>query len=231
MINPGLFVTLEGADGSGKTRAVKVLNELLIAKGTVDVSLSRDPGGSFIANQIREILVNENTEIEAILPEVQAMLFYCGRMQKLKYILDELERATIVISDRWIDSTAVYQGIVQKKSKFINELLHVSELNKFKVRPDITIFLDIDYETSLSRVGKRSDINGLDKKHLTYKEEVTDSFKHHFYNLQNTLPSKIFIVDANKSTEEVDVALNTIADEIIRRCGYVDKNSFFNKLK
>lgn len=163
----GLFITLEGGEGSGKTTVSRMLKEWLEERGET-VLLTREPGGTETAEMIRELILSREMD-----PLTEAFLFAAARNDHVnKVIVPALEEGKIVISDRYIDSSFVYQGIVNGLGVEI-----VYEINRpmlEKATPDITFLLDVSPSTSEYRVKKRlsESTNRFDRAGIEFFEKV-----------------------------------------------------------
>jgi dTMP kinase len=198
-----MFISLEGADYSGKTSMSLIMKEYFESMGKT-VTLTKEPGGTAMGTKIREILINEDVINDPLEPTTQAMLLTAARVHHIKtVIIPALIHGHVVISDRFIDSTHVYQGLLFKKKEFIKQLLAIKEFNFLNVRPDYTFFFDINFDTMLERMNKRSDSNALDKKYAALKEAPIDCFKQHFYELNHKGYERIKIIDANQDMDTV----------------------------
>ena len=192
----GLFITFEGPDGSGKTTVSTAVVERL-QKAGYQVRYTREPGGSKIAEEIRDVILDpKNTEMD---PRCEALLYAAARRQHLvEKVLPALEEGITIVSDRFVDSSLAYQGYGRKIG--IDE---VYSINMFAIEgklPDKTIYLDIDAKTGLDRINaNRASLDRLDQEsedfhnlvHAGY-EAVVEKYK-----------DRMVIVDASKSVDEV----------------------------
>lgn len=209
-----MFISVEGADYSGKSTMCEVIREYFTARGR-EVLVTREPGGTVVGTVIRSILVNEDAVNDPLSAIEQAMLLYVDRIHHINtVIVPALQAGKVVISDRFMDSSLVYQGRVYKHSKFIESLVSIPEIAYLQVRPDYTIYFDIDYDTMITRMNKRGDQNALDVKYAKLKELPLDCYKQHFYELQKTLGRRIQIIDSNGSIETVETATLSVCSEI-----------------
>ena len=146
----GHFITFEGCDGVGKSTQIAMLADFLTNKG-INVIQTREPGGTIISESIRDIL-KSNFHIDAI---TETLLIFAARrehfIQKIKPALDT---GSWVLCDRFCDSTIVYQGVL--KNVDIKEILHIQQLTIGDFEPDLTILLDISYNSAQKRVNLRS---------------------------------------------------------------------------
>ncbi|WBX36560.1 dTMP kinase [Mycoplasma capricolum] len=192
-----MFITFEGMDGSGKTTALLKVKEEL-ERLNYKVLITREPGGEVIAEQIRQIILdNKNKDMDAW---TEALLFIASRNQHLqKVIKPALEKNIIVISDRFIDSTSAYQGSARNIGVDV-----VSEIQQIVLKnclPDLTLFFDV----SFSEAEKRMQIRGENSKNRLDKEE--NNFKQKVYQgyleLVKNNPKRIKVIDANKDIDQV----------------------------
>ena len=173
----GLFISVEGPDGSGKTSAIPVIAAELRAQG-YSVCETREPGGTAVADQIREILIHEDPSVECIDPVVQTTLFIAARLQHLKrVIIPNVREGRIVLCDRYIDSTMVYQGHGKMMNYFIQQLHTLPAYAPAAVRPDYTFFFDASEKVCSERQIARGR-NALDVIHS--KMNVSEVFRNHF---------------------------------------------------
>jgi dTMP kinase len=192
----GLFITFEGPDGSGKTTISTLVTERLQAAG-YRVSYTREPGGSQIAEQIREIILSPaNKAMDA---RTEALLYAASRRQHLvDVILPGLEQGITVISDRFVDSSLAYQGY----GRHIGEA-EVMAINQFAIEghmPDLTIFLNVDPQTGLARIQKnRTYLDRLDQEDLQFHEDVARGYQ----EIVRKYRDRMVILDASRSEEEV----------------------------
>lgn len=199
----GFFITLEGNDGAGKTTVAKKVVEYLNENG-YEAIYTREPGGSAIAEQIRQVLLaSSNTQMD---PMCEAMLYAAARRQHLIDIVEPaLHEGKIVICDRFIDSSLAYQGVARQLG-----FDTIYTLNNYAIQycmPDRTIFLDIDVETGKQRMGLREDNNRIDQETQAFHQAVRDGYALAI----ERFPKRIVVVDARESLEQV--VLHTL-DEI-----------------
>lgn len=170
----GLMISLEGGEGAGKTTILKKIESLFQAQ-SIEFITTREPGGVNISEQIRDVLLDkENTEMD---PRTEALLFAAARRQHLiQKVIPALEAGKVVIMDRFIDSSLVYQGYVRGIS--IDE---VFELNQFAIEgllPDLTLYFDLDPKIGLARINSDKDreINRLDLEADNFHVKVREGY-------------------------------------------------------
>ena len=148
----GLFITFEGADGCGKTTQIELLDKYLKNKG-YNTLLTREPGAKGLGIQLREILLHYDGEVSS---KCESFLFLADRAQHVDCIVKPaIKEGKIVLCDRHTDSTVAYQGY--GRGLDINEIKHLNNIATSSLKPDLTILLDVDIETSMKRVGKDKD--------------------------------------------------------------------------
>jgi len=206
----GIFITLEGIDGSGKDTQAKMLAKYLEEKG-YSVFITREPGGTSIGEKIREILLNP--EIENVDPRAEVLLFAASRAQIVSNIIKPaLEEGKIIISNRYVDSSYAYQGIAREMS-----LDWVIEVNKWATQgllPDITFFLDLPEEVGLKRVDKSRNIRDkIEKNGEIFQRKVREGY----YKLAKIFPERYRIIDARKKENLIQEDIRKEVDEFIRQ--------------
>ncbi len=191
----GKFITFEGPDGSGKTTVSTAVVEKLKEAG-VPVLYSREPGGSVIAEEIRDVILDpKNTAMDA---RTEALLYAASRRQHLKEIIEPaLDKGINVICDRFIDSSLAYQGY----GRHIGEK-EVYQINEFAIEshmPDKTIFLKISAEEGLARIQNRSFLDRLDQESITFHDDVFNGYE----KVVEKYKDRMIIIDASQDVEHV----------------------------
>ena len=191
----GKFISFEGIDGCGKSTQAKILSVELGSRGS-KVLLTREPGGSKGAEEIRNLLLTGNTDRWS--PETEILLFTAARRDHLeRTILPALENGSTVICDRFSDSTRVYQGVTRGDLRDV-----VDQLDKTMIprQPDITILVDIDPKISLARALKRSD---KEARFEDFGLEMQIKLREGFLTLANEFSERFTVVDGNRNEYEV----------------------------
>lgn len=192
----GKFITLEGPDGSGKTTAAKIVAEKLQAAG-YKVLLTREPGGIDISEQIRNIILDtNNTAMDA---RTEALLYAAARRQHLvEKVAPALNEGYIVLCDRFVDSSLVYQGVGRKIG--IDEVYQMNQFAIGDIVPDATIFFDLPYEVGLARISKGERVaDRLDLESNDFHQAVYDGYM----LICEKFADRITKIDANKTVDEV----------------------------
>lgn len=199
----GLFITWEGNDGAGKTTVCLKVKEKLEQMG-YSVIYTREPGGSKIAESIRDILLNkENVEMDA---RTEALLYAASRRQHLvEKVLPALEQKQIVLCDRFLDSSLAYQGMARDLG--MDEVLNINTFAIDGCMPDKTLFLSVSVETGQKRMYLRGDLNRLDLEEDTFHKKVRKGYE----TLVQKYPERIVSIDAEPDLETVvDAALQEV---------------------
>lgn len=196
-MNKGLFLTFEGCDGCGKTTVIKEVYEELL-KRNISCLLTREPGGSKIAEEIRNIILDrKNTEMDI---RTEALLYAASRRQHLiEIILPALKEGKIILCDRYLDSSLAYQGYARGIG--IEEVYSINLFATDNQLPDVTFFFDLSAEEGLKRISKNKnrEVNRLDLEKLDFHKKVYEGYKKIIDKYQNRT---FKIIDAHKTIEE-----------------------------
>ena len=192
----GMFITFEGPDGSGKTTVSTAVCDRLLKEGC-QVRYTREPGGSNIAEQIRNIILDpKNTDMDA---RTEALLYAASRRQHLiDKVLPALNQGITIISDRFVDSSLAYQGCGREIG--IDE---VYAINQFAIEghmPDKTIFLNIDAQTGLDRINaNRAYLDRLDQESVEFHNRVHEGYQ----KVIAKYADRMIIIDASRDVDTV----------------------------
>lgn len=189
-----MFVTFEGIDASGKSTQVKLLENYLRSKNE-KVIVVREPGGTKLSEEIREILLSK--ENFRMVKECEIFLFSASRAQLVReVILPKLKEGYIVISDRFHDSTTAYQGLGRDIPMEIIQVIHSLAIDK--CIPDLTFFIDISYEESI----RRKQMNNLFRDRIELMgKEFFDKVREGYLKIHDLEPERFYIIDGNNSIE------------------------------
>ncbi len=189
------FITFEGIDGSGKSTQSRRFADHLRAKGE-DVILTREPGGSPGAEEIRTLLLTGDTDRWS--PETEILLFTAARRDHLeKTIQPALADGKTVISDRFADSTRVYQGATRGDLRGIVDSLHSLMIGR---EPDLTFIIDMDPETALQRgLARKSGEDRFEDFGLGFQETL----RHGFLALAHANPERCVLIDGNRTPDQI----------------------------
>jgi len=203
----GYFIVFEGPDGSGKSTVSQAVYSKLKEENW-DVLLTREPGGSRIAELIRDVILDvKNIEMD---PRTEALLYAASRRQHLiEVVLPAVNSGKIVLCDRFVDSSLAYQSYGRQI-----DLALVVAINDFAIEgyyPDLTIFLNIDAETGLARLSDRKNLDRLDKEGLEFHQRVFTGYQ----EILNIAQRNYKIVDAAMSVEEVVAASSKYIEDFV----------------
>ncbi|MGO9612289.1 MAG: dTMP kinase [Dissulfurispiraceae bacterium] len=193
----GIFISFEGIDGVGKSTQARLLSERLSCIG-YRVMLTREPGGTAIGDRIRDMLLH--LEYQGVMSSITELLLYnAARAQHLREkIIPALNDGMVVITDRFTDSTIAYQGygrgidisIIQSLDKFATNGL----------RPHLTVLLDVDVETGLSRNRGINKIDRLEIEDVAFHRKVREGFLH----IAQDEPERFLVVEASANIEQIN---------------------------
>ena len=199
-MEPGRLITFEGIDGCGKTTQMRSLAQSLRAQGR-DVVETVEPGGTNIGQQIRKLLLDPgNTDI---FPRTELLLYFASRAQNVEQVIrPALASGVLVLCDRFTDSTLVYQGA--GRGLDAETVLRLDEIACRGLRPDLTILIDIDLETSLYRARRRNAKFGqeesrIDDESAQFHERVREGYR----RLAERHSERIVVIDGRAGIGEV----------------------------
>ncbi len=203
----GLFITFEGIDGSGKSTQARLLAEHLRATGRA-VHLTREPGGSTGAEDIRALVLQGDPDRWS--PETELLLFTAARRDHLeKTITPRVAAGDIVISDRFVDSTRIYQGITRSQLRAEVDQLHALMIGR---EADLTFLIDMDPETGLSRAKGRG---GPEERFEDFGLSLQQASRQGFLDLAGEFPDRIVVIDGNRPQEVVAADITAHMDRVL----------------
>ncbi len=190
----GTFITLEGADGCGKSTQVALLADAIQAVGREVVRL-REPGGTPISEKIRSLVLDPDNA--GMAPECELLLFEASRAQLVRQVIEPaLDRGAVVLCDRFCDSTYAYQAAGRALDG--EAIARANALGSCGVRPDLTLVLDMDTEAALARA-TRGGADRLEAEGVAFQRRVRQGY----LDLAKAEPGRVHVVDAAGSAEEV----------------------------
>lgn len=199
-----MFITFEGADGSGKSTQLKLVSEYLKERG-FDVIATRDPGGTELGCKIREILLNYQGKIFSC---CELFLYLADRAQHVEEkIMPALENGKVVLCDRYMDSTLAYQGYARGLD--IEEILKLNNIVSKSLVPDLTFVFDVSTETAQKRVGTTKD--RLESESAEFHRKV----RFGFLDLAEKYPERIKVIDSNREIDDVYQDVIKILDDYL----------------
>jgi dTMP kinase len=210
VIPKGSFITFEGIDGSGKSTQARKLAEHLQAQGR-DVILTREPGGSEGAEEIRALVLQG--EPDRWSAETEILLFTAARRDHLeRTILPAIEAGKVVICDRFADSTRMYQGLSRGDLRGTVDQLHKLMIGR---EPDMTILIDMDSNTGLSRALSRQ---GVEERFETFGADLQAQMRAGFLSLAEEFKERFVVINGARSIDEVSVDVcQTVDDHLAKQ--------------
>ena len=208
-MNKGLFITFEGCDGCGKTTAITNVDRIL-SDNNIEHILTREPGGSRIAEEIRNIILDKKNVEEDC--RTEALLYAASRRQHLvEKVLPSLNEGKLVICDRYLDSSLAYQGYARGIG--IDNVMSINAFAIENTMPDLTFFLDLSPEEGIKRISSRTrESDRLDQEKITFHQKDYDGYK----IVNEMFKDRIVVIDASKTK---DAIAKEIADIILRKLG------------
>lgn len=203
-----MFITFEGIDGSGKSTQARILAEALRAGGH-DVVLTREPGGSPGAEEIRRLVLEGDPDRWSA--ETEILLFTAARRDHLERLIEpSIKAGKIVISDRFADSTRMYQGLSRGDLRAVVDKLHALMIGR---EPDLTFIIDMDPEVGLARAKGR---NGTEERFEDFGADLQRRMRAGFLDLAREFPGRCRVIDGNRPTETVAAEIAGIARAALR---------------
>jgi dTMP kinase len=194
-INKGCFITIEGTEGVGKSTNVEFIRQYLADKG-IALRLTREPGGTPLAEEIRELLLKPRDEV--VCDDAEILLVFAARAQHVDQVIKPaLENGEWVLSDRFTDATFAYQGAGRGISW--NRIQQLEQYVLGDLRPDLTILLDIPVEVGMARVMQRGEPDRFEREKLDFFDKVRQGYHHRL----RAEPDRFALIDASQSLKNV----------------------------
>lgn len=209
---PGLFITFEGTEGCGKSTQITALADRLQQEGKT-VFRTREPGGTPLGEAIRNLLQHDPAGRD-MTPEAELLLFAASRAQLVcKSILPALAAGAIVLCDRFMDSTTVYQGVARKIDS--DAVTHINHLAVGSARPDLTILIDIEPEVGMARVHSRSGgkLDRMESEAIGFFKAVRQGY----LELAENNPERFIVLDGSKSIEQLRQQIWVVVQERLKQ--------------
>lgn len=202
MTGTGLFITLEGPEGAGKSTNRDYLAELLGAAGR-EVVLTREPGGTPLAERIREILLAPAAEPMAV--DTELLLMFAARAQHLAQVVrPALARGALVLCDRFVDATYAYQG--GGRGVPVDRIATLEKFVLGDLQPDLTLVFDLPVEIGLARAARRGALDRFEQEQRAFFEAVRQTY----LQRAQAVPERYRIIDASRSLAEVQADLRAL---------------------
>ncbi|MCS5716720.1 dTMP kinase [Herbiconiux sp. CPCC 205763] len=205
----GVFITLEGGDGSGKTTQAEILENWLTERGRTVVR-TREPGGTDFGTEVREIVLHSRGHIA---PRAEALLYAADRAQHIAAkVRPALERGEVVVQDRYLDSSVAYQGAGR-----VLDAAEIRDLSLWATEgllPDVTILLDLDEDVARARLdGANKRFDRLEAEKSDFHRRVREAF----LALASAEPERFLVVDAALPPEEIAAVIRQRVEELLVR--------------
>ncbi len=202
-----LFITLEGIEGAGKSTVIDFIENFITNSG-YDVVKTREPGGTAIGEQVREILLNKNND--KLTDDTELLLIFAARAQHLsEIILPNLTSNKIVLCDRFIDASYAYQGagrgIEQSKINLLENWVMPD------IKPDLTFLLDLDPKIAFERTNKRSDADRFESEDIHFFEKI----RQYYLERAENEPERFRVINSELSLEDVQEQIKNILKDIV----------------
>lgn len=203
----GIFITLEGPDGSGKTTITNKLKDYF--KDNKEVIMTREPGGTKIGEDIREIILDDKNK--DLCDETEALLYAASRAQHIGEVIEPaLESGKIIISDRYLLSSLAYQGV--GRGLGVDRVYDINDFGLREVYPDLILFFHIDPEETLKRKTSEDGGDRLEQAGTEFHKKVYEGYM----DLIEKYPKNVVMIDASKSVEEVATETIKAIEELLK---------------
>lgn len=206
----GIFISMEGPDGSGKSTQIELLKSYLESKGYDEIIITREPGGTVISEAIRGIILNKDYSEMGYMTE--ALLYASARAQLVSEVIKPaLEAGKAVISDRFVDSSAVYQGMARGLGVDV-----AYQINSYAIQgimPQLTIHMDLPAKVGISRKKEQAELDRMELETLEFHEKVAEGYR----TLAKLAPERIRTIDATMSIEDIHGKIVSYVEDILSR--------------
>ena len=204
----GLFIVMEGPDGSGKTTQINLLKEYLEEAG-YECLITREPGGTVIGEEIRQLILNP--EHKEMSPVTEMLLYAASRAQLVHEVIGPaLEEGKIVISDRFVDSSIVYQGIARKLG--ISTVSAVNAPGIGIYRPDGIFFIDLSEAEGLRRKKEQKNLDRMEQEGIDFHHMVSEGYR----KVLSGRP-EVMKIDGGRSIDTIQKKIRNHVDELLKK--------------
>ena len=204
----GLFIVMEGPDGSGKTTQINLLKEYLEEAG-YECLITREPGGTVIGEEVRQLILNP--EHKEMSPVTEMLLYAASRAQLVHELIGPaLEEGKIVISDRFVDSSIVYQGIARKLG--ISTVSAVNAPGIGIYRPDGIFFIDLSEEEGLRRKKEQKNLDRMEQEGIDFHHMVSEGYR----KVLSGRP-EVMKIDGGRSIDTIQKKIRNHVDELLKK--------------
>ena len=206
----GLFITLEGPEGAGKSTNREYLAERLREQG-IDVLLTREPGGTPLAERIRELLLDPSDEPMAA--DAELLLVFAARAQHLQQVIrPALAKGSVVLCDRFTDATYAYQGGGRGLS--IERIAQLEQFVQGELRPDLTLIFDLPVEVGLARAAARGRLDRFEQEGRGFFEAVRQAY----LQRAEQAPQRYRVLDAGQTLAQVQADIDALLPSLLEAC-------------
>ena len=203
----GKMLVIDASEGAGKTTQLKLLEDKLLEAGIAYVA-TREPGGTPLAEQIRDVILEPREEVMAHSAEL--LLVFAARAQHLERVIyPAINEGKFVICDRFTSSTYAYQGRARGLPR--NTITQLEKLIQHDFRPDLTLVLDVDPEVGMERVGERPEKNRMEVEEMKFYQDV----RYDFQLQAKRWPDRYCLIDASRPKEEVSDSIWERVEQLI----------------
>lgn len=200
----GKFITIEGTEGVGKTTNIEFIQHWLNRRGVEFVS-TREPGGTPLAEQVRELLLTPREE--KVGDSTELLLMFAGRAQHLdQVILPALDSGTSVLCDRFTDASYAYQGFGREMDCSL--IAKLEQIVQGDLRPDLTLILDIPVEIGLKRASERSAPDRFEQEQIEFFDRVRQGY----LKIAEENPERCAVIDASQSLDQVQASIEAVLE-------------------
>lgn len=209
----GVFITVEGIEGVGKTTNMSFVQNFLRSYG-VELAVTREPGGTPLAEKIRALLLDHSEE--ALNEDAELLLVFAARAQHLSQLIKPaLEQGSWVLSDRFTDATYAYQGGGRGLS--LDMIAQLEQAVQGDLRPDLTLLLDVPVDIGMARAGKRGELDRFEREKQAFFEKVRDTY----LARAAAEPDRFAIIDASQPLNQVQADIAAALTPFLARQGLV----------
>lgn len=200
----GVFITLEGTEGAGKSSNLSFINDFLRSRN-IDLIVTREPGGTPIAEEIRSLLLIPRSE--KICENTELLLIFAARAQHLQQLIEpSLRSGQWVLSDRFTDASFAYQGGGRQMN--MDTISQLERMVQGDLRPDLVILLDVPVEIGMRRVLKRGALDRFEQENIAFFERVRESY----LQRAKAMPDSYAVIDAKQSLAKVQQDIVSILE-------------------
>ncbi|WOD12935.1 dTMP kinase [Pseudomonas sp. NyZ704] len=205
----GLFITFEGPEGAGKSTNLQVFAQALNAAGCQPL-LTREPGGTPVAERIRDVLLSHHEE--RMCSDAELLLMFAARAQHLHALIKPaLDAGRVVISDRFTDATYAYQG--GGRGIPVERIASLETWVQGELRPDITVIFDVPVEVGMARARARSELDRFEVEEQSFFEAVRNTY----LSRAAAEPQRYRVIDASGDLQQVAAAMQPVINEVLER--------------